>query len=43
LYKETLKLPDNIIPIGTIALGGIGEEKSYIDRFDKEKIHYNIW
>jgi len=43
IYKETLNLPENIIPVGTIAIGGIGEEKSYIDRYDNEKVHYNHW
>ncbi len=43
MYINKLHLPENIIPIGTIAIGHIGEEKPYIDRFDKEKVHYNCW
>ena len=43
IYKNTLKLPENIIPIGTIVIGGIGEEKHFIDRYENEKIHYEKW
>ena len=43
LYKNTLNLPENIIPVGTIAIGGIGEEKGYIDRYENKKIHYEKW
>jgi len=43
IYRENLSLPENIIPVGTIAIGGIGEEKSSIDRYEDEKVHYNHW
>ncbi len=43
IYINNLHLPENIIPVGTIAVGHIGEGKSYIDRFDKEQVHYNCW
>jgi len=43
IYREDLHLPENIIPVGTIAIGGIGEEKGYIDRYDEEKVHDNRW
>ena len=43
VYIEKLNLPENIIPVGTIAIGGIGEEKSFIDRFNEKKVHYNCW
>jgi nitroreductase len=43
IYINTLNLPDNIIPIGTIAIGGIGEKKEYIDRYNDKKIHYEKW
>ena len=43
VYIEKLNLPDNIIPVGTIAIGGTGEKKSYINRFDVKKVHYDCW
>ena len=43
IYYDKLKLPKNIIPIGTIAIGGINEEKKYIDRYNEEKVHYDCW
>jgi nitroreductase len=43
IYKDKLNLPENIIPVAAIAIGGIGEEKPYIDRFDENKVHYDRW
>ena len=43
VYIDTLHLPKSILPVGTIAIGGIGEEKACIDRFDKDRIHYDYW
>jgi len=43
IYIDKLNLPENIIPIATIAIGGIGEDKPYIDRFDEKKVHYDRW
>lgn len=43
IYIDKLHLPENIVPVGTIAIGHIGEEKPYIDRFDEERVHYNCW
>ncbi len=43
VYVDTLHLPENIVPVGTIAIGHIGEKKSCTDRFDEEKVHYNCW
>ena len=43
VYIDLLHLPENIIPIGTIAVGGIGEEKMYIDRYCEERVHYDCW
>ncbi|WP_142413354.1 nitroreductase family protein [Hathewaya massiliensis] len=43
LAKETLKLPENIMPFSFISIGYPDEEKRYHDRYDKEKVHYNKW
>jgi len=43
IYIDNLCLPEHIVPVATIAIGGIGEEKTYIDRFDKTKVHYDRW
>lgn len=41
--QSVFKLPENIIPIGIIAIGYSEEKKESIDRYDEDKIHYNIW
>ena len=43
IYIDNLHLPEHIVPVATIAIGGIGEEKTYIDRFDETKVHYDRW
>ena len=40
---ELLKLPKNILPVSLIALGHPAEEKSPIDRYNEERVHYNSW
>ena len=42
-YIDNLRLPENIVPVATIAIGGIGEEKPYIDRYEEIKVHYDRW
>ena len=37
------KLPEGIIPIGLIAIGYPEEEKKSRDRFEEEKVHYEVW
>ena len=41
--KQLLSLPETIIPVGLIAIGHKGEERTTADRFDKTKIHYEEW
>ena len=43
IYVDKLHLPENILPVGTIAVGGVGEEKTYIDRYNEGKVHENCW
>lgn len=41
--KQFLKLPDNIIPFSTIAIGYAAEDVEPKDKFDKTKVHYEKW
>lgn len=41
--KETLDLPDNIIPVGMVVVGVKDEEKQPIDRYNDEKVHIDRW
>lgn len=41
--KKLLNLPDNIIPFSILPIGYPGEKKEPVDRFDKSRIHWNIW
>ena len=41
--KEAFDLPDDIIPIGLIALGTPAKEQHAVNRFDETKIHLNQW
>jgi nitroreductase len=41
--RELLYLPANILPIGMIALGKKGEERSTGERYDPLKIHFEKW
>lgn len=42
-YKNKLGLPENIVPIATIAVGYPNEVKKPINRFDETKLHYGHW
>lgn len=41
--KNLCKLPDNIIPFSLVSIGYPAENKEKSNRFDKSRIHYNIW
>ncbi len=41
IFTTLFKLPKHIIPISLIPLGYPAEEKPKIDRFKKERIHFN--
>ncbi|KOR25150.1 nitroreductase family protein [Clostridium sp. L74] len=41
--KEILNLPEDITPLSVIPIGYPNEDKKTIDRFDKERIHYDKW
>ena len=43
-FKELLKLPDHVIPLGLIVLGYPDQEPEQpTDRFKESKIHYDSW
>lgn len=42
-FSEILNLPENIIPVGLIAVGYPNEEKTAQDRFDNTRIHFETW
>jgi len=42
-YKDLLNLPDNIQPFALIPLGYYEERSQSVDRFKKDRIHYNKW
>lgn len=41
--RSTLKLPENIVPYALVPIGYSEEKIEFIDRFDKNKIHRNIY
>lgn len=41
--KRLFELPQNIIPVGMIAVGYVDEEKDIVYRYDKSKIHKEKW
>jgi nitroreductase len=41
--KETLNLPESVIPLSIIPVGYPDEQKEPADRFNKDRIHYDKW
>ena len=41
--KKLFDLPDNIIPFSVVPTGYTERENKFVDRFNKDKIHYNKW
>ncbi len=41
--RELFRLPENIQPLSIIAIGYADEQKAQPERFNKKRIHYNIW
>jgi nitroreductase len=41
--SKLLDLPDNIIPVGVVAVGYKTEDRKAIDKYDESKIHMNKW
>lgn len=39
--RETLNLPENLIPYSLVSIGYSNEENKFIDKFDENKIHRN--
>lgn len=43
LMIEILKLPVELEPVSVVALGVPDEEKESIERWEPDKVHYEIW
>ncbi len=43
IINEVVQLPENILPVGMIAIGYPSEEKEMIDRFDESRVHLESW
>ena len=43
IYIDKLGLPENIVPVGTIAIGYPKEKGKIIDRFDEARVHFEHW
>ena len=41
--KRIFSLPESVIPFSMIALGYTNEKQKEVDRYKKERIHYNKW
>ncbi len=42
-FRELLKLPDHIMPLGLVVIGRPNQTLLEQDRFDPKKIRYNVW
>lgn len=42
-FRDLLKIPGNIQPLGFLALGHPSKPPSQANRFDPNKVHKNIW
>lgn len=43
LIRETINLPESIIPVGMMVIGHKAQEREAAERYDAAKIHYNQW
>lgn len=43
IVKNTLKIPDKIIPLNIIPIGFPADNQKPKDKWNPEKIHYNYW
>lgn len=41
--RDYFSIPENRIPFSVIALGYSNRENTFVDRYDKTKVHYNQW
>ena len=42
-YRKLFALPENIIPLALIPIGHYTEKPADVQRFEKEKVHYERW
>lgn len=43
LIRDTVKLPDTIIPVGMVVIGHKAQDSEPSDRYATEKLHYDQW
>lgn len=41
--SQLFKLPEHIIPFSVIALGYSEKENTYVDRYDRDKVHFDTY
>lgn len=41
--KQYLGLPESVIPLSIIPIGVPDEERPSVERFNKERVHYEVW
>lgn len=42
-FRRLFKLPENIVPLALVPIGFPNQDYAKVDRFKKERIHYNTW
>ncbi|WP_428897472.1 Nitroreductase [Parelusimicrobium proximum] len=43
MIKELYSIPENVVPVGAVAVGVADEVKDPVDRYNESKVHYNKW
>ena len=42
-FRELFNLPDTVSPLGLAILGYSETPFSHKERYDEQKVHYNVW
>jgi nitroreductase len=42
-FRKLLSLPENVIPFCLIPLGYSAKQVAHVDRFQKDRVHHNVW
>ncbi len=43
IFRDTIKLPETVIPVGMVVIGHKSQDVEATDRYDSTKIHYDQW
>ncbi|BAP62232.1 hypothetical protein MMOS7_01460 [Methanococcus maripaludis OS7] len=41
--RKVLHAPENVVPFSVVALGNPAEKPVPVEKFDRERIHYEKW